>query len=70
MNKWSIAGNDSFYRIVQTDLTTKQANGFDAEHPMKLNEALAFVMGEACLGDMIVLPNGIPLSVSRMTASA
>jgi len=63
MNKWKIAGNDNFYRIIKTDLSTRISSSVDAQHPMKLVNALSYVMGEAHMGDMIVLPDGTPLSV-------
>jgi hypothetical protein len=63
MNKWRITGNEQMWRIVKTELATKQANGFDAQKPMKLNEAMAYVATEMNMGDIIVLPNGAVLSV-------
>lgn len=70
MFKWIIQGTDDFYRVTQINLLNGEQGSFNSNRPMKLVQALDFVMESARLGDVIVLPDNYVCSVSSIKASA
>lgn len=70
MNKWLIEGTEAAFRVTREDVSSHEKTVYNADGPMRLGNALSFVMNDAHLGDVIKLPNGEVLCVAYHPALA